>query len=100
MGLIHNLPHGTEFPLLNRERKGLSQEAGNTPLVEIGLFNTGALFVFRCPMCGNEEVNDQRMEPACTGPSWTDDHPLEPMILVGIKPKEASVTIPRGVESD
>jgi hypothetical protein len=41
-----------------------------------------AVFTFVCPMCGKVVRNDQEMPPACTGPSWTDDHPLEPMVLV------------------
>lgn len=40
------------------------------------------IFTFVCPICGNVARNDQAMEPACTGPSWTDDHPLEPMELI------------------
>lgn len=35
-----------------------------------------ATFTFRCPMCGNTETLDTEMEPCCTGPSWTDDHPM------------------------
>lgn len=34
-----------------------------------------AQFAFRCQMCGNQVVLDSEMEPMCTGPSWTDDHP-------------------------
>jgi hypothetical protein len=45
----------------------------------IGLTETGNRYRFRCPLCGNVIVNDQEMPPCCTGPSWTDDHPLEPM---------------------
>ena len=41
-----------------------------------------AVFHFRCPICGRVETNDQDLEPLCTGPSWTDDHPHEPMIRV------------------
>ena len=39
-----------------------------------------AIFTFRCPVCGRTERNDVEMAPACTGPSWLDEHPLEPMI--------------------
>lgn len=40
--------------------------------------------VFRCPVCGRNERNDATgIEPACTGPSWTDDHPITPMVRVG-----------------
>lgn len=42
----------------------------------------GAVFTFRCPLCGRVERNNQDMEPLCTGPSWTDDHPGEPMARV------------------
>jgi hypothetical protein len=38
------------------------------------------MFRFRCPTCGKVETSDQELEPACTGPSWRDDHPLEPMM--------------------
>lgn len=37
------------------------------------------IFRFQCPICGNIATNDQDMSPVCTGPSWTDDHPYEPM---------------------
>ena len=39
--------------------------------------------VFRCPVCGNTARNDATgLEPACTGPRWTDDHPLTVMVRV------------------
>jgi hypothetical protein len=41
-----------------------------------------AIFRFRCQFCGRVEENDCEMPPACTGPSWTDEHPLEPMELI------------------
>ena len=41
-----------------------------------------AIFHFICPICGNTAKNDQGMSPACTGPSWLDEHALEPMIEV------------------
>ena len=72
---------GTKVPLLGSEEKAFEEE-DLRPLVEIGLFETGKKFTFQCPICLKVEVNDQRMEPACTGPSWTDDHPLELMVLV------------------
>jgi len=37
------------------------------------------VFSFRCPVCGQTARSDNEMPPACTGPSWTDEHPLEPM---------------------
>lgn len=40
------------------------------------------VFIYRCPLCGKTERSDSEMSPACTGPSWTDDHPLEPMVFV------------------
>lgn len=75
------LVHGRQIPLLRREQQGLAAEEQNQALVQIGLFHTGEKFRFLCPLCGRVEVNDQRMEPMCTGPSWTDDHPMELMIL-------------------
>ncbi len=44
--------------------------------------NDGVL-TYRCPVCGNRERSDiAGLEPCCTGPSWTDDHPMEVMKLV------------------
>ena len=68
--------------LVRRERKAYAGSEEARALIETGLFETGAKFVFRCPLCGRVERNDQRLEPVCTGPAWTDEHPLEPMILV------------------
>lgn len=73
----HSNPH-----LVKRERRAYDANDGARALIETGLFETGAKFVFRCPLCGRQESNDQRMEPMCTGPDWTDDHPPEIMILV------------------
>ncbi len=74
----HKDPH-----LVKRERRAYeSEDEQPKALIETGLFETGAVFVFRCPLCGRQERNDQRLEPMCTGPSWTDDHNPEPMILV------------------
>ncbi len=40
---------------------------------------------FQCPICNSRVRNDgDGMEPACTGPSWRDEHPLTPMRKVGI----------------
>jgi hypothetical protein len=51
--------------------------------IEIGLANyKKTVFTYRCEICGRVERLDQEMSPACTGPSWTEDHPLEPMVLV------------------
>ena len=50
--------------------------------VRMGVYETGNRYRFVCPICGRKETNDQMMSPACTGPSWTDDHPMEPMIRV------------------
>jgi hypothetical protein len=41
------------------------------------------VFSFRCELCGRVERSDNEMPPACTGPSWLDEHPLEPMTLIG-----------------
>lgn len=52
-------------------------------LVIVGLQpHKRAIFHYVCPICGNRTTNDQGMEPGCTGPSWLDEHPLEPMIEV------------------
>lgn len=76
------LPGHQETHFVKRERRayGASEEA--QALIETGLFETGKPFVFRCPLCGNQVRNDQRMEPMCTGPRWVDEHPPEIMILV------------------
>lgn len=73
----HRDPH-----LVKRERRAYEADEGARALIETGLFETGSGFVFRCPLCGRQERNDQRLEPMCTGPSWTDDHPPEIMQLV------------------
>jgi hypothetical protein len=37
---------------------------------------------YECPMCGNRARSDLAgLEPCCTGPSWTNDHPMEIMLL-------------------
>jgi hypothetical protein len=79
-----HLPDGTKMAL-NRRESDAALEDHLRPLVEIGVFETGTRYVFRCGTCGKTEVCDQRMGPACTGPSWTDDHPIEPMTLVGVR---------------
>lgn len=77
------LPNHKEPYLVKRERRAYaSDDPEPKALIETGLFETGAKFVYRCPLCGRQESNDQRLEPMCTGPSWTDEHPMEPMILV------------------
>ncbi len=73
-GISHTVP-------LKREHQLLADPLHRTEM-EVGIFETGTGFLFRCPICGNTERNDQRMEPACTGPSWRNEHPLEPMVLV------------------
>lgn len=72
----HKEPH-----LVKRERRAYEDPAARA-LIETGLFETGKKFVFRCPLCGNQVSNDQRLEPVCTGPDWRDSHAMEPMILV------------------
>lgn len=76
------LPNSKIVPLLKSERLGFGAEEVNQPLIETGLFETGLGFTFLCPLCSNMVRNDQRMEPMCTGPSWTNDHAPEVMVLV------------------
>jgi len=77
------LPTHKEPYLVKRERRAYDGEDDSAKaLIETGLFETGSGFVYRCPLCGRQERNDQRMEPVCTGPSWRDDHPMEIMVLV------------------
>lgn len=76
------LPGHQDTHFVKRERRAYRANEEAQALIETGLFETGSGFVFRCPLCGRQERNDQRMEPMCTGPSWTDDHPPEIMILV------------------
>lgn len=79
----------TQARIRRFERSGgvdLSRVDAEDPIrvvVEAGTANhKKAVFAFRCEMCGRVERNDQEMTPACTGPSWTDDHPLEPMTAI------------------
>lgn len=77
------LPDGVQDPfLVKRERRAYEASDEAKAAIEVGIFETGSGFIFRCPLCGRQEQNDQRMEPMCTGPSWTDDHPPEIMIRV------------------
>jgi hypothetical protein len=77
------LPEGAATPhFVKRERRAYAADEEAQTLIETGLFETGSGFVFRCPLCGRQERNDQRMEPMCTGPSWKDDHPPEIMQLI------------------
>lgn len=76
------LPNEDQVRLLATERRAFRSSEVDQALIETGLFETGHPFKFRCPLCGRVEGNDQRMEPMCTGPSWTDDHPPEVMILI------------------
>jgi hypothetical protein len=77
------LPGHKKPYLVKRERRAYGGEDEKPKaLIETGLFETGSGFVYRCLLCGRQERNDQRMEPMCTGPSWTDDHPPEIMQLV------------------
>ena len=78
------LPGHQPTHFVKRERRAYESDDGGQAkaLIETGLFETGAKFVFRCPLCGRQETNDQRLEPVCTGPDWRDTHPMEPMILV------------------
>lgn len=76
------LPGHQDHHMVKRERRAYQADEGARALIEIGLFETGKKFVFRCPLCGNQVTNDQRLEPVCTGPDWRDTHAMEPMILV------------------
>lgn len=76
------LPPGSEAAITAAERKAYRRDEEGRVLVEVGLFETGIGFLFQCPVCGRQERNDQRMEPMCTGPSWTDDHAPEIMVEV------------------
>jgi hypothetical protein len=61
---------------------GLSRDEKAPILAEVrtGLFELRrAIFTYKCPMCANVLRSPQEMEPLCSGPSWTDDHPLEIM---------------------
>lgn len=61
----------------------LREDAALRSSIRIGTFETGMKFRFRCPICGNTVVNDQEMEPVCTGPHPSlDEHPHEPMVRV------------------
>ena len=76
------LPPGVQAALLTTERKAYRNDEEGRVLVETGLLSTGTGFLFVCPVCGQRARNDQRMEPMCTGPSWTDDHAPEIMVPV------------------
>lgn len=75
------LPPGADVEILPAERKAYRTDEEGRVLVETGLLETGKGFSFVCPVCGRIERNDQRLEPMCTGPSWTNDHPPEIMVL-------------------
>lgn len=42
------------------------------------------VFIYRCPLCGNEFRYDDRYEPMCTGPGWQDTHVPEVMRLLKV----------------
>jgi hypothetical protein len=74
------LPPGAGEPhLVKRERRAYESGEEAKAMIETGLFETGASFVFRCPLCGRQERNDQRLEPMCSGPTWRNEHPPEIM---------------------
>jgi len=85
MKLPMQVPLLGEVPLLKNEEKAAAADPRDKVLIETGLFPTGKTFIFRCPVCGKVEGNDQRLELACSGPSWRNDHELTPMIFVGKK---------------
>ena len=76
------LPGHTEPHLVKRERRAYKSDEIAKAEIEIGIFETGKPFVFRCPICQRQERNDQRMEPLCTGPDWRDTHAPEVMVCV------------------
>jgi hypothetical protein len=78
---LPEIPLIGSVPLLRSEEKAYVFGEPDQALIDIGLFETGHKFRFRCLICGKVEVNDQRMEPVCTGPGWTDTHPHEVMQL-------------------
>ncbi len=44
--------------------------------LRVGVHQMGTGFTFKCPMCGTTMVNDQMMQPLCTGPHPSlDEHP-------------------------
>ena len=77
------LPGHQEPHLVKRERRAYAGEDEQPKaLIETGLFETGSMFVFRCPLCGRQEQNDQRLEPMCTGPVLDGRPHARVMILV------------------
>lgn len=62
---------GVDLSRLDRQERQLM-----APSIHMGVEEyKRAVFTFRCGMCGNVVQNNQDMEPMCTGPNWTDDHP-------------------------
>lgn len=49
------------------------------------------VYVYRCPLCGNEFRYDDPYEPLCSGPRWTDDHAPEVMRLFRIDNRQVVV---------
>lgn len=44
--------------------------------LRVGVHQMGTGFTFKCPMCGTTMLNDQMMQPLCTGPHPSlDEHP-------------------------
>lgn len=49
----------------------------------------GAVYTFRCPVCGKDFRSDEPGEPCCTGPSETrDDHEMTVMRLHSVGYRE------------
>lgn len=65
----------------------------NTPKLFIpGAFVIRAgVYRFRCPVCGHTFRSDDRYEPICTGPHWTDDHP--PTVMREVQRTERQVSV-------
>ena len=67
----------SDLPILGTEEKTSS----HVPLFEV----KNKIYVFECPVCKNRASNDSDMETLCTGPNWTDDHPLAIMKLIQVR---------------
>ncbi len=43
------------------------------------------VILFVCPVCNHSvRADGDGLEPACTGPTWRDEHPLTPMRKTGV----------------
>ena len=61
----------------------LSPTASRFDHLVLGPVKRGVV-VYVCPTCNHQVRTDgEGMGPACTGPTWRDEHPLTPMRKVG-----------------